>query len=433
VFEVFSTQIYTHSILNNLTFGGARYIATGRGFATSRISFSILFSRFAGPSIYLGMRTLLMLLYVTLSFWTPHLIYFWVSILALCIAPFLFNPHQFSFTDFIVDYREFLRWMSRGNSRSHNNSWIGYCRLSRTMITGYKKKKLGKPSDKLSGDVPRAGWRAVIISEVIFPIFFAMVLVIAYMFVKSFPESGQTPPNPLIRIIVVSIGPIVWNAAVLLVLFIVSLFLGPMLDSCCVRFGAVMATIAHILGTIGMIGFFEFFWFLELWNASHAVLGLITIVAIQRAIHKVLISVFLSRELAHDETNRAWWTGKWYGRGLGAHVLSQPAREFIVKIIELSLWSSDFLIGHFLLFMLTPAILVPYVDRLHSIVLFWLRPSKQIHAPIFNIKVRKQRRAIVIKYVPVFFMVISIFVGLIAAPVILSDTIRLHCSLCNQL
>ncbi len=42
VFEVFSTQIYMHSILNNLTFGGARYIATGRGFATTRISFSIL-------------------------------------------------------------------------------------------------------------------------------------------------------------------------------------------------------------------------------------------------------------------------------------------------------------------------------------------------------------------------------------------------------
>jgi 1,3-beta-glucan synthase len=64
------------------------------------------------------------------------------------------------------------------------------------------------------------------------------------------------------------------------------------------------------------------------------------------------------------------------------------------------------------LFMLTPAILVPYVDRLHSILLctsstslqclqlshllaVWLRPSRQIHAPIFNIKVRKKRRAIV--------------------------------------
>ena len=105
VFEVFSTQIYTHSIISNLTFGGARYIATGRGFATTRLSFSILFSRFAGPSIYLGMRTLIMLLYVTMAWWTPYLIYFWISILALCVAPFLFNPHQFAFSDFIVDYR----------------------------------------------------------------------------------------------------------------------------------------------------------------------------------------------------------------------------------------------------------------------------------------------------------------------------------------
>jgi len=105
MFEVFSTQIYTHSIRNNLTFGGARYIPTGRAFATSRVPFSTLFSLNAGRSIYLGMRTLLMLLYVTLSFWTPYLIYFWISILALCIAPFFFNPHQFSFADFIVDYR----------------------------------------------------------------------------------------------------------------------------------------------------------------------------------------------------------------------------------------------------------------------------------------------------------------------------------------
>ena len=74
VFEVFATQISAHSIISNLTFGGARYIATGRGFATTRISFAILYSRFAGPSIYLGMRTLTLLLYVSLSVWIPHLI-----------------------------------------------------------------------------------------------------------------------------------------------------------------------------------------------------------------------------------------------------------------------------------------------------------------------------------------------------------------------
>jgi 1,3-beta-glucan synthase len=53
IFEVFATQIQAHSILSNLTFGGARYIATGRGFATTRISFALLYSRFAGPSIYM--------------------------------------------------------------------------------------------------------------------------------------------------------------------------------------------------------------------------------------------------------------------------------------------------------------------------------------------------------------------------------------------
>lgn len=71
-FEVFSTQISSNSVINNLSYGGARYIATGRGFATTRISFCILYSRFAGPALYLGLRTLLMLLYISLTLWIPH-------------------------------------------------------------------------------------------------------------------------------------------------------------------------------------------------------------------------------------------------------------------------------------------------------------------------------------------------------------------------
>lgn len=148
--------------------------------------------------------------------------------------------------------------MNRGNSRVHQNSWIGYCRLSRTMITGYKKKKLGHPSEKLSGDVPRAGWRAIVFSEVVFPIIMAILMVVAYMFVKSFKIDGVQPSSPLVRIAIVSLGPIVWNAAVLLVLFMFSLFLGPMLDTPYPKFGSFMAFLAHSLGVVGMIGFFEF-------------------------------------------------------------------------------------------------------------------------------------------------------------------------------
>jgi 1,3-beta-glucan synthase len=86
-------------------------------------------------------------------------------------------------------------------------------------------------------------------------------------------------------------------------------------------------------------------------------------------VQKILISVFLTREYKHDETNRAWWTGKWYGRGFGSSAFSQPAREFIVKIVEMSLWSSDFIMAHILLIVLTPATLIPYIDRLHSTIL----------------------------------------------------------------
>jgi 1,3-beta-glucan synthase len=186
VFEVFSTQIYTQSILSNLTFGGARYIATGRGFATTRNSFSILYSRFAGPSIYMGLRLALCMLYVTTALWIPWFIYFWVTTFALCLSPFLFNPHQFSFSDFIIDYREFLRWMSRGNSRHHANSWVGYCRLSRTKITGYKRKKLGHPSEKLASDVPRASWRTIIYAELLGPLAMAIIMTVPYLFVKSY-------------------------------------------------------------------------------------------------------------------------------------------------------------------------------------------------------------------------------------------------------
>lgn len=434
IFEVFSTQIYSNSILSNLTFGGARYIATGRGFATTRINFSILYSRFAGPSIYMGMRNLLLLLYATMTIWIPHLIYFWLSVLSLCIAPFLFNPHQFSYADFIIDYREFLRWMSRGNSRTKASSWYGYCRLSRTMITGYKKKKLGHPSEKLSGDVPRASWRNVLFSEIIWPLCVAIIFIIAYMFVKSFPDpkTKRENPSPLIRIGVISIGPVIWNAAVLITLFFISLFLGPMMDSWA-KFGSVMAATAHGLALFGIVAFFEFFWFLELWDASHAVLGIICIIAVQRAIQKILIAAFLTREYKHDETNRAWWTGKWYGRGLGNSAISQPAREFIVKIVEMSLWSSDFLLAHILLIILTPPTLIPFINTLHSTILFWLRPSKQIRAPLFSIKQKRQRRWIVIKYSIVYVVAVGILGGLIVLPALFRDHITFNCSICKSI
>ena len=140
---------------------------------------------------------------------------------------------------------------------------------------------------------------------------------------------------------------------------------------------------------------------------------MIVIIFIQRAIHKIIISLLLSREFKHDESNRAWWTGKWWGIGLGAHAMSQPAREFVVKIIELGLWSSDFLLCHVIFAILTPPLLVPYIDRIYATGLFWLHPSRQIRAPLYSLKQKRQRRRIVIKYGIVFLFILALFVALI--------------------
>jgi 1,3-beta-glucan synthase len=85
------------------------------------------------------------------------------------------------------------------------------------MITD-KRKKLGQPStDKATGDdSPCAPWQGVIFSEVLSPIIMAVIFVIAYMFVKSFPVTpGRKNAPLLIRIAVVTFGSVVWNAAVL--------------------------------------------------------------------------------------------------------------------------------------------------------------------------------------------------------------------------
>lgn len=380
LFEVFVCQIYAYSIQQDLSYGGARYIGTGRGFATARMPFGVLYSRFAGPSIYWGARCLLMLLFGTITVWGYWLLWFWVSLLALCISPFVFNPHQFSWADFFIDYREFLRWLSRGNTKAHSASWIGFVRLSRTRLTGFKRKALGEPSAKLSGDTPRAKFTNIFFAEVVGPLVFVAVSVLPYLFMNSGTgviESNNdgadlTPTNSIIRLVVVAFGPIAVNAGVAIGFFGMACCMGPIFSMCCKKFGAVLAAIAHAIAVIALIIFFEVMYFLEAWNFSRTLAGMIAAMAIQRFIYKLIVAVALTREFRADTSNIAWWTGKWYS--LGWHTLSQPGREFLCKITEMGFFSADFVLGHILLFIMLPALLIPYIDKFHSVMLFWLRP-----------------------------------------------------------
>ncbi|KAI4146737.1 MAG: hypothetical protein L6R39_003348 [Caloplaca ligustica] len=426
LFEVFVCQIYANSISQDLSYGGARYIGTGRGFATARIPFGVLYSRFAGPSIYLGSRLLMMLLFATLTVWGYWLLYFWVSLLAFCISPFLFNPHQFSWNDFFIDYRDFLRWLSRGNSRSHSSSWIAFCRLSRTRITGYKRKALGEPSSKLSTDVPRAHFTNIFFTEIISPLLLVAVTLVPYLYINALvgvtkehnPKKKIEATNSLIRVAAVAFAPIAINAGVLAGLFGMACCMGPLLSMCCKKFGPVLAAIAHGVAVIMLLAFFEVMFFLEGWSFSKALLGMIAVVALQRFIYKLIVSLALTREFKGDGANIAWWNGKWYA--MGWHSFSQPGREFLCKITELGMFAADFILGHILLFIMFPAICIPYIDKFHSVMLFWLRPSRQIRPPIYSIKQSKLRKRRVIRFATLYFVMLIIFVALLAGPLVVA-------------
>ena len=82
----------------------------------------------------------------------------------------------------------------------------------------------------------------------------------------------------------------------------------------------------------------------------------------------------------------------------------------------MSAFTTDFILGHLILFFLFPFTLIPYIDRIHSLMLFWLRPSNQIRRSVLSTKRRRRRREIALTYGPIFCLVFIFFVSLICIP-----------------
>ncbi|KAJ2814157.1 1,3-beta-D-glucan synthase [Coemansia furcata] len=438
LYEVQVTQVYFNSLMTNMAYGGARYIGTGRGFATSRLSFSTLFSRFSDSSIYFGIRLMLLLTFFSAAYWKWPVLYFWISIAAMLITPFLYNPHQFVLTDFILDYRDWLRWLGAGNSESNTNSWISHCRLTRIRITGYKRKRLGERTPT-TGFISRAHKANIFFTEILLPIFMAIIMLVSYMFMHSISNVSDAKDNngqvnsTLIRALIISVAPVVVNFAITIAFFFVSFSLGPCCAMCLPQFGKVIAGIVHTIAVVIYIGVFILLWILEDWNLTPTIMGLICQVFVERAIFAILQHLLLSREFGEDETNVAWWTGRWYGKGMGGWAFTLTMREWMCKVIECSVFTADVLTGHIILFFLSVFTLIPWIDKWHSAMLFWLRPSRQIRPPIYSLKQRKQRRRSAILYGILFILMFVIFLGIIIAPQVLKPDIKLPATIIKYL
>lgn len=64
-----------------------------------------------------------------------------------------------------------------------------------------------------------------------------------------------------------------------------------------------------------LFAFFEVMMFLEGFSFTKTLLGMIAVVSIQRWFFKLIISLALTREFKTDQSNLAFWNGKWYGLG----------------------------------------------------------------------------------------------------------------------
>ena len=419
LFEVFTAQIYSSSLINNVCVGGARYIATGRGFATSRIPFSVLYSRFADSTIYMGARLLIMLLFSTVAHWQPALLWFWAIIVAFLFSPFVFNPHQFAWDDYFIDYRDFIRWLSRGNTKWHRNSWIGFVRLTRSRITGLKRKTIGDSSEKGAGDFTKPHRSNLLFSDTIPCALYTAGLFVCFTFMNSQNEVNKSSKvNSCLRVVICALAPIVIDMGVLGGCLGISCCAGPLLGVCCKKTGAVMAGIAHGIAVVVNLIFYIVMWCLEGFSFVRMLIGLATMIYIQRLVFKIITLCFLTREFKNDRSNIAFWTGKWYGSGLGIAAWTQPTREFFAKVIEMSQFAGDFVLGHVILFLQFPILLLPYIDKWHSLMLFWLKPNKQIRPPIYSLKQARLRKRMIRKYSALYFFVLIVFVVLIAAPAV---------------
>ncbi|CDK27738.1 unnamed protein product [Kuraishia capsulata CBS 1993] len=419
LFETFVCRVYSQALINDMSLGGAKYIATERGFSTIRASFPLLYSRYSHESIYFAATLFLMLLYSSIAMWNFSLVYFWIIVCALSLPPFIFNPNQLSFSEFFLDYGNFRKWMSGGSVRWRPDSWIGHVRKTRMQVTGSKRKA------NKSGDLPSLDFKRPSFINSIFDILFShlvstILVFIAYLFANSQNDSrAEFTANTTLRLIICSVSPIILNTVVLLLLQPLSIVIAPVISWCWSSFPSILARIAHGFAVICHLFFFELLWFSQNWDVSRTILGLCCCIMIQSLILKVLTVIFLTREMKHDRSNRAWWSGKWATAELGWGVLTQPSREFVCKITEMSLFATDFVLGHFLLFVQFPLLFIPGISMWHSTMLFWLKPHSQVRSPMLNRKQRGHRRRAVQYNLFMFLMAMAIAIALFVVPLVL--------------
>ncbi|CAD7698647.1 unnamed protein product [Ostreobium quekettii] len=127
-FFIFKQQTDAAAFVEDMNYGGARYVGTGREFALTHNAFVSLYARYARSHLYFA--TKLVMLCVMLGVLDIPGYGFatfgsWMVAISLVTAPFWFNPVQFVMSQTKADYKQWVRWME-GEERDPDSKLTWY-------------------------------------------------------------------------------------------------------------------------------------------------------------------------------------------------------------------------------------------------------------------------------------------------------------------
>ena len=136
LFFIFRQQTSAYYFTQIVYYGGAKYIATGRGFDLTHTPYVKHYESFGRSHILFGfqlglMATMLAFLGVpsyAMSTWGT-----WLVALSLTASPFWFNPATFRVNAVLEDFNAWRKWLAGSADANTGNSW---CAAHNTSLHG---------------------------------------------------------------------------------------------------------------------------------------------------------------------------------------------------------------------------------------------------------------------------------------------------------
>jgi 1,3-beta-glucan synthase len=132
LFFIFRQQTSAYYFTQIVYYGGAKYIATGRGFDLTHTPYVKTFTSFGRSHLYFGIQ-LAMLAFMLFvlgiekfgrSTWGT-----WLVAISLTISPFWFNPATFRLETVRSDFQAWRRWMGGSTDPGTKQSWCASCSI----------------------------------------------------------------------------------------------------------------------------------------------------------------------------------------------------------------------------------------------------------------------------------------------------------------